>query len=145
MRQLFDKFIKSMQREVVDQKAIRRRSSLTLQTVSKTITVPCKIARNGNGVLYCKEAGLAIATPNGNLPQIYQASFGSRSQRDNRGITCEPQQRSTGAAFAVIPTYGESWDAGLANNQSKTVTVPVTITSTGDFTLTASSMNYERA
>lgn len=141
----FDRLIKSMQREVVDQKAIRRRSSLTLQTISKTIAVPCTIARNGSGSLYCQKSGLAIATPNGSLPQVYQATFGSRSQRGNRGIEfILPQYSQSGAAIAVVPTFGEQWDGDLANNQSKIVNIPITITSTGDFALQASSMNYGR-
>lgn len=145
MANQFDKLIKSITREITDQKALRRRSSLTLETQSKSINVTCTIARNGNGVLYCQKSGLVVITPNDSLPQIYQTSFATKSGRDNRGVTAYAQQRSTGTAFAIVPSYGDTWDSGLGNNQSKTVTVPVTITSTGDFTLTASTMNYERA
>lgn len=41
----FAKLIKSLQREVTEEKTVRRRSSLTLETTTKNIAVNCTIHR----------------------------------------------------------------------------------------------------
>lgn len=145
MTNQFDSLIKELKREAEDLKAVRRRSSLTLQTTTKSTTLSVVI-RKANDIIFCYKAGLARIAFNSDAPQVFCAQFKSRGDRDNRGILHHSNYNVDGtAAVMVVPFYGEDWDDDLSNGDSKTISIPIAITSTGDFTLTADQITYEES
>lgn len=150
MTNQFDTLIKGMEREIDDQKATRRRSSLTLRTVTHSTTVTAEIHRNSNGSFSLTKLGLAIINFEATTPQLFSASFASRSGRDNRGISIKQGYAiDNGAAIAVAPTCSATnsgnWDDDMAIGATRTINIPIYITATGEFTLTASQLPWEAA
>ena len=137
----FAKLIKTLQREVVEEKAIRRRSSLTLETMTKSITVGCDIYYSGTN-WYLNKAGLVRIAFNTEEPQMFIPVASSPSNRDNRGMTFSNLNLDSGAGVVVIPAFGSYFDGGMAAGQTKTINVKVYITATADFTLTADKIDY---
>lgn len=144
MTNQFAKMLKGLIRETTDLKTIRTRSSLTLKTATKTTMVSCTITRTSNNYFLTK-AGLARITFNSDVPQIFTAVATAPGNRGNRGLTFANLNADSGAGVIVIPTKGDTWDSDLSVGSSKTISVQIAVTSTGDFTLTSDQINYEEA
>lgn len=138
----FAKLLKGLAREATELKTVRTRSSLTLQTETKTTIVHCTITRGSNNYFLTK-AGLLQIAFNSDVPQVLTPIATLPSNRGNRGITFSNLNVDNGAAIIVIPTIGDSWDADLAVGTSKTISVQVGLTSTGGFTLSSGQIDYE--
>ena len=138
----FAKLIKSLQREALEEKTVRRRSSLTLQTTTKSITLTCRVHYTGSNWFLTK-AGLAKIAFNTESPQIFTAQGTSTSDRGGRGLEFSNFNLDSGAGVIVIPTIGANFDSGMSANTDKDFTVKISITATGDFTLTADQINYQ--
>ena len=139
MTNQFAKLIKTLQREVTEEKTVRRRSSLTLQTITKTVTLSCTVHRTSTNYFLTK-AGLARITFNTSTPQIFASITRSTG---GRGISFSNLNLDNGAGVIAIPTIGNTWDSGMSVNSDKTFTVQIGITATADFTVTADQVNYE--
>lgn len=137
----FAKFIKSIEREVTELKAVRRRSSLTLETRTKSITVNCDIYYNGKN-WYLTKAGLVRIAFNTEEPQMFIPIASSPASRGNRGMSFSNLNLDSGAGVVVIPTFGSYFDGDLSTGQTKSISVKVYITATADFTLTADKIDY---
>lgn len=129
----FAKLIKSLQREVTEEKTVRRRSSLTLETITKNIAVNCTIHRSSGSRIICTYAGLVrIAFPDG----ITQLVTPTIVNANGRGLEFHNFNIDDGAGIIVEPTAGETWDSDIAIGGDKTIQVTIGVTSTGDFELT---------
>lgn len=137
MKNLFDALIKSLRREVIEQKTAPRRSTLTLKTVTKGINLTVSATADQNGYAYPSSVPVASIAFNSDLPQLFMPSVDitqpSLPFRFN-GFTALNVDNSA----AIIA------DIGPARNQTPgatiTATFKVNITSTGDFTLSAGSI-----
>lgn len=139
MTNQFAKLIKTLQREVIEEKTVRRRSSLTLQTVTKTVMLSCTVHRTSTNY-FLTRAGLARITFNTGTPQIFA---GITKSAGGRGISFSNLNLDSGAGLIVIPTSGDTWDSEMSVNSDKTFTVQIGITATADFTVTADQVDYE--
>lgn len=137
----FARLIKALQREVIEEKTVRRRSSLTLETQTKSITVNCNIYYNGTNWFLTK-AGLIRIAFNTESPQLFTAVSSSPGSRDNRGVSYSNLNLDSGAGVVVIPAFGPNIDGSMSSGQTKTVSIKVYITATADFTLTADQIDY---
>lgn len=139
MRNSFDKLIKSLVREATELKTVRRRSSLTLQTETKTIALTCRVHRTSTNYFLTK-AGLARITFNTDTPQIFSQTAGATG---GRGVHFSNLNVDNGAAIIAIPTIGDTFDSDMAVGSDKNFTINIGVTATADFTLTADQIDYE--
>lgn len=141
MRDRFAKLIKSIQREIEEEKSVRRRSTLTLQTMTKSVTLSFRVQRSGNYYNLTK-VGVATLHFNTDAPQIWCAQAGSRNDRQARGLTFYNYNVDGEGAVWVEAATGRIFDSDLADGASKDFTAKIYITATADFTITASQMDY---
>lgn len=140
MADKFAELVKDIQREITDLKSARKRSSLTLRTQTKSVTLTCRVERSGNYYFLVK-AGLAKLTFNTDAPQIFCAVAGAQADRGGRGLTFYNYNDGDGAVM-VEPATGAQFDSGMADGSTKDFTVKIFITATADFTVTASQIDF---
>ena len=142
MTQQFDKLIKDLRAEVEALKTIRRKSSLTFETVTKTATGTAVLHKNGSGTITCKKAAvISIVTSDPN-PFVFGYSQPSGSTRGRKVDLMGWTDSNGRPAILAIPS-GSSNDSSMANNSNKNVTITVYITATTDFTTTSSQVTYD--
>ena len=137
MKNLFDALIKNLRREVIEQKTAPRRSTLTLKTVTKGINLTVSATADQSGYAYPASVPVANIAFNSDLPQLIMPSV----------EIAQPSQPFTFGGFAPLNIdngVAVIADIGPARNQTPgatiTATFKVNITSTGDFTLSAGSI-----
>lgn len=138
MRNLFDALIKSLQREVIDQKTAPRRSTLTLQTITKSITVSASATANGSGIAVPSTLPVVNINFDGDLPQIFMASTDTTTPSSPFRFDGFTSLNKDDNDAAVVVDIGQA--AGQTPGATVTTSFKVNITSTGNFTLTAGSI-----
>ena len=135
----FSKLIKSLKREVLEIKNAPRRSTLTLETVTKSITVQQTATTDGNGYAYAHTLPLINIKFNSDLPQIFMAASESTTPASPfRFDGFFPLSKEAPDEAGIIIDAAAIF--GAAANTTYTVNIKVYITATGDFTLTASTI-----
>lgn len=141
MTNQFAKLIKTLQREVIEEKTVRRRSSLTLDTITKNITVTVTLYRESGQLFYPTKVGLVkIDFPDGE-PQLVTPTI---VNANSRGVRFSMYNIDNGAGIMVIPTTGTRWDDDMTIGSSKDITITVGVVMTGDCDLTADQITWRR-
>lgn len=129
----FSKLIKTLRRESLDLKNTHRRSTLTVETITKSIQVTVTTTTDWRGnslVPNGPVVGITFNTPD---PQLLMVSFDSADAPSPHGIDY-PELATNGNGEYTINIFMRG-----AINQSPNTTYTsrfnVNITSTGDFTL----------
>lgn len=142
MTQQFDKLIKDLRAEVEALKTVKRKSSLTLETVTKTAIGTAVLHKNGSGTITCKKAAvISIVTDDPN-PFVFGYAQRSGSVRERKMDLMGWTDSNGQPAILAIPS-GSSIDSDMANNSDKSIIVFVHITATTDFTTTSSQITYD--
>ena len=139
MTNQFSKLIKSLNREVVELKTVRRRSSLTLQTETKNITVTCQVYKKAGDNIFVTKAGLIRVTFPNNEPQLLAPTI---VNANGRGVRFSGYNIDDAAGIIVVPTASSYWDSDLSPGQTKNVTITVGVVMTGDCTLSADQITW---
>lgn len=140
----FDKLIKNLRREATELKTVKRLSTTTLETETKTIAasgvIKCQTHSSGTGlVIFTSKAALiTIGTPDG-APAPYSVSLTSEEQRSYRIFAATT---GTQAGIIVAPSYTRNLDLNMGIGE-KTINFTVNITSTDELTLTATQIDFE--
>lgn len=129
----FAKLIKTLQRETLDIKNTHRRSTLTVETITKSILVPVSATVNSSGGARPNKQPIIGVEFNSEEPQLFMTSFDNADPAAPFGINWNE---------TVITTDGKTrvrLDLGYVNGQTpgRVITANFTLyfTSTGDFTL----------
>lgn len=138
MKNLFDALIKSLQREVIDQKTAPRRSTLTLQTITKSITVSASATANGSGIATPSTLPVVNIDFDGDLPQIFMASTENTTPSSPFRFDGFTSLNKDNNDAAVIVDIGQA--TGQPSGATVTASFKVNVTSTGNFTLSAGSI-----
>lgn len=137
----FDKRIKALRAEIEALKTVRRKSSLTLETTTKTATCTATLYKTSTGVVTCQYSGLIEITPaSADNEPLISYSQPSYSARGNRNITLTPWVKSDGTLGILCTPDGASVDSSMANNSTKNITITIYITATDNFTTTSSQV-----
>lgn len=133
--------IKALRSEVEALKAVRRKSSLSLNTITKTATCTATLYKTSAGVIVCRYAGLVEIVPNSTDNEaIFCYAQPAASQRNNRQITLTNWVKSDGTLGVLCTPFAISGDGSMASESTKNVTITVYITSTSDFTTSSSQV-----
>lgn len=138
----FDKLIKDLRSEVEALKTIRRKSSLTLETQTKTATGTAVLHKNGNGVITCKKAALISIVSNDSNPFVFGYSLQSGAIRGRKMNLTGWTDANNRPAILVVPRESSS-ESSMPNNSDKNITVTVYITATTEFTTASSQIIYD--
>lgn len=139
MTQQFDNLIKDLRAEVEALKTIRRKSSVTFETITKTATATAVIHKDSYGTITCKKAAvISIVTSDPN-PFVFSYSQPSGPIRGRKVSLLGWTDSQNRPAILAIPS-GSSNDSGMAINSDKNVTITIYITATTDFTTTSSQV-----
>lgn len=134
----FDKLIKALQRETIDLKTSRRRSSLTLETTTKSIVVQAQATTNGSGNATITKNGLVKIRFATDEPQLFHGALGPANEHDNWPIwLLQPYNEPDDAGIIVEPSI----QYGLTPNTTYNINIKVYVTATGDFTLEADQLS----
>ena len=134
MRSPFSQLVKSLQREATDLKTVRRLSTKTLQTQTKTIATWGTIKRENYSqapIITGKAAYIALNTTN---PALYMVALSSEEHRNYRIFNYAD-------GVIVAPAYTADLDGSMALGSEKTVNFTVEITTTNSISLTATQMD----
>lgn len=145
----FAERIKALRAEVEALKAVKRKSSTVLDTVTKEIQCTATIYRAdgtgsiGAGLLTVRDMGLVEIVPTDNNPLIFSYAQPAFADRGNRPSQLRSWMTSSGnPAVLVDPGTSSSVDGGMAYGSTKTVTLTIYITATGDFTTNISTIRF---
>lgn len=123
----FDKLIKDLTTEIEALKAIRRKSSLTLTTITKTATGTAVAHYTGNVSVITRAALIKLTPTDSENPFIFSWTLQPYAQR-NRDIVVVPWATSDGnPAIVLVPR--------LETGENGNIQASVNITATGDFTI----------
>lgn len=138
----FDKLIKDLRAEVEALKTVRRKSSLTMETVTKTATGTAVLHKNSYGIITCKKAAVITIQTTDPNPFVFGFSQPSGSVRGRKVELLGWTDSSNKPSILAIPSESSN-DSGMAINSDKNVTITVYITATTDFTTTSSQVTYD--
>lgn len=146
----FAERIKALRAEVEALKAVKSKSSTVLNTVTKEIQCTATIYRAdgsgaiGPGLLTVRDMGLIEIIPtDSSNPLIFSYAQPAFADRGNRPSSLRSWMTANGnPAVLVDPGTSSSVDGGMAYGSTKTVTLTVYITATGDFTTSISTIRY---
>lgn len=137
----FAERIKALRAEIEALKTIRRRSSTTLETITRSATCTARLYKTNAGVVVCQYAGLVEITPtdsdNEPLIGISQPPYASRG---NREVELVRWVKSDGTLGVLCTPGANSSDESMATGGTKDVTLTIYITATGDFATTSSQV-----
>lgn len=132
----FDSYLKDLETEVEALKTVKRKSSLTMATITKTITATATIAITSGGVAIATQVPFIKFDPKTpENPFIFCWSLKPYNQR-NRDIDILPWIDGDDYGIVLLPGTNSDDVAG-------TISMDVIITSTGDYTPTISQLRYE--
>ncbi len=131
MTNQFDKLVKSLQREVIDLKAVKRLSTLTIPTATTSISTWGTVRKSGGYIKPGKAAYIAIQTDE---PAPYMVTLSNEEHRNYRIF-------AYGQGVIVAPDYTRDLDISMGDGD-KTVNFTVNITTTDSVTLTATQMDF---
>lgn len=129
----FARLIKMLQRESLELKNTHRRSTLTVQTITKSIQVSATSTANDRGWAPIANPPVIEIAFNTTDPQLISVTFNDPNDASPFGISY-PDIATTEAGKYMV---GINLDAAEGQSAYATVsaTLTVNITSTGDFTL----------
>lgn len=137
----FQERIKALRAEIEALKTVRRKSSTTLDTITRSATCTARLYKTDAGVVLCDRAGLVEITPtdtdNEPLIGVSQPPYASRGNRD---VELVRWVKSDGTLGILCTPGANSSDESMATGGTKNVTLTIYITSTGDFTTTSSQV-----
>lgn len=135
----FDDLIKETRAEIEALKSVKRKSSLTLATITKTATGTAVIYKQGATRKLHKAALITIKPKDADNQLIIGHSQPARAVR-GRNITIQPWTTPNGdlGLLASPGTTPDTFADGYNN-----VTVTINITATGDFTTESSQILVE--
>lgn len=129
----FPKLIKALKREALELKNTHRRSTLTVETITKSIQVTVTATTDWRGLALVPNepvVGVKFNTPD---PQLLMVTFDSADAASPFGINYTDISTDDDGEYYVL-----LWIAAAYNQNphtTYTATFNVNITSTGDFTL----------
>lgn len=138
----FDKLIKDLRAEIEALKAIRRKSSLTLETKTKTATATAVLHKDSYGIVDCKKAAVISIIASDSNPFVFGYAQPSASIR-GRSINLIGWTDSNDRPALLAVPYEAASDSNMPINSDKTITLTVYITATTDFTTTSSQIIYD--
>lgn len=134
MRNTFSQLLKNLQREATDLKTVRRLSTKTLQTQTKTISTWGTIKRENYAqapIITGKAAYVALNTTN---PAPYMVALSGEEHRNYRIFNYAD-------GIIIAPKYTRDLDLNMALGSEKTINFTVEITTTNSISLTATQMD----
>lgn len=136
----FAQRIRTLRAEIEALKTLRRKSSLTLNTITKAATCTAQLYKTSTGVVVCRYAGLVEITPtDGNEPLI-SLSQPSYSNRGRRSVDLTPWVKSDGTLGVLCAPGANSSENTMATESTKNITITIYITSTSNFTTSSSQV-----
>lgn len=129
MSDQFSQRIKMMQRETTELKTVKRLSTKTLKTQTKSITTWGTVRRQNQQIFTGKAAFVDFGTDN---PAPFMITLTSEEHRNYRIFNYEN-------GVIVAPAYTSDLDQGMSDGD-KTVNFTVQVTTTNNVTLTATQM-----
>ena len=129
----FAKLIKTLKRETLEIKNTHRRSTLTVETVTKSISVNASTTASSAGYATLSQFPVVGVTFNTTDPQLIMVSFDDDGAASPFGISFATISTTQEGTYAIMIELfqGEGLTPGTAVN----VNFNVNVTSTGDFTL----------
>lgn len=134
MRSPFSQLVKDLRREATDLKTVRRLSTKTLQTQTKTIATWGTIKRENYSQAPIITGKAAYVTLNTTNPAPYMVALSSEEHRNYRIFNYAD-------GVIVAPAYTADLDGSMALGSEKTVNFTVEITTTNSISLTATQMD----
>lgn len=137
----FQQRIKALKSEIEALKTVRSKSSLVLNTTTKTATCAARLYKTSTGVVVCQYSGLIEINPsNTDNEPLIGYSQPSYSARGNREIDLTPWVKSDGTLGILCTPDAASSDSSMSAGATKDITITVYITATDDFTTTSSQV-----
>lgn len=137
MKNQFSKLIKDLNREATELKTVKRLSTVTLPTATKSITAWGTMKRDNYSqapVICGKAAYIEITTSE---PAPFMVTLSSEEHRNYRIFAFNQ-------GIIVAPRYTRDLDVNMNLGETKTINFTVNITTTDSVTLTATQvdLNY---
>lgn len=136
----FEQRIKALRAEVEALKAVKRKSSTALNTITKTVTCTSTLYRaDGSGyyaagTLFLKKiAQIEIISTDGE-PLIFSFSQPPYASRGNRSSSVLSWLSSDGNPAVIVNPGEAASDSSIPNGSSRDIQLTVYITATADFT-----------
>lgn len=128
----FDHLILDLKREIEALKTIKRKSSTTLETITKTATGTATSVWTGHVATITRGALIKMTPADSDNPFIFSWTLQPYAQR-GRNIQVIPWTTSDGSpALVLIPATDDNFVGNIS--------VSVNITATGDFTISTSQI-----
>lgn len=139
----FDKLIKDLEAEVEALKTLKRKSSTTLETITKRVDTSASIAfQTTSPNVMCWDAVVIRITPAHEQNILYSVSFPPYAT-NNRNIQVIPWIESDGTpAILAVPQYNGNDSGWGGYDQPRDVNFSLFITATDDFTITTRRQEY---
>lgn len=136
----FEQRIKALRAEVEALKAVKRKSSTALNTITKTVTCTSTLYRaDGSGyyaagTLFVKKIGQIEIIPTDGQPLIFSFSQPPYASRNNRSSTVLSWLSADGNPAVIVNPGEAASDSSIPNGTSRDIQLTVNITATADFT-----------
>lgn len=144
----FAERIKALRAEVEALKTVKRKSSTTLTTVTKTVTCTAVRKREdptplGPGVIDTLYMGLIEIIPTDPTnPLIFSYAQPAYADRGSRSSLCYGWMTANGNPAVLVNPGSSPSDETMVAQEQRTITMTVYITATGDFTVNVSQIQY---
>jgi tetrahydromethanopterin S-methyltransferase subunit H len=127
--------MKTLKAEIEALKTVKRKSSLTLATVTKSATCVAQLYRTEAGAVICQYSGLIEITPrDGTNEPLIGYSQPSYSARGTRDVRLTPWVTADGKLGILCTPEANSAENNMATGSTKDIQITVYITATDDFT-----------
>lgn len=136
----FEQRIKALRAEVEALKAVKRKSSTALNTITKTVTCTSTLYRaDGSGyyaagTLFVKKIGQIEIIPTDGQPLIFSFTQPPYASRNNRSSTVLSWLSADGNPAVIVNPGEAASDSSIPNGSSRDIQLTVNITATADFT-----------
>ncbi len=144
----FARRIKALRAEVEALKAIKRKSSTVLNTITKSVSCTSTLYRADGtgyyaaGTLFLKKIAQVEIIPTGGEPLIFSYSMPPYADRNNRSVKISSWLSSNGNPAVIVDPGEAASDSTIANGTSRDITMTIYITATADFTTSVTQLTY---
>lgn len=132
----FDSYIKDLEAEVEALKTVKRKSSLTMATITKTIQATATIGTSGQVMVATSVPFIKFDPLHPENPFVFGWSLAPYSER-NRDIQVLPWLDGDDYGVLIIPSPNNTDTPG-------TINIDITITSTGDYNPIITQIAWEQ-
>lgn len=132
----FDSYIKDLETEVEALKTVKRKSSLTMATITKTIQASATIDTSGQVAIISSVPFIKFDPKQPENPFVFSWTLAPYSER-NRDIQVLPWLDGDDYGVILIPSPNNTDTPG-------TISVSITITSTGDYSPIITQIAWEQ-